>query len=396
MKQVILRPLFIRKFPDPMNRQIEEGAKVNIEHFIAICQASSLPDDIPLGPNPRAQNLDRGIYKEVKKSLENESDPTFLLKNKGITIIAQNAIQSENKSELTVFFSGGDGIIDGGHTYRIIQESKENCPPNQYVRIEILTGVPEFQYDLIAEGLNTAVQVQQMSLANLRDEFDWIKSALQKKPYFDSIAFKENEEGKYDARDIVGLLTLFNIDLFSESSNTHPKVAYTSKAKTLELFLDKKNKPSFMSLKNILPDILELHDYVHFKSLDLYNKKYKGKGGKLAFNKSRKRGVYNYIFLGAEGKNWLYDGALYPILASLRYLVEIKHGAEFYSWKVGSLNDVKKLFDNVGADLINITRNTSDKEGRNPNAIGKDDNHWAFLYQTVAFALLQQKKERAA
>lgn len=395
MHKVILKPLFIRRFPDPMNRHIIDG-KVNIEHFIAICQASSLPGDIPLGPNPRAQNLDRGIYKEVKKSLDNESDPTFLLKNKGITIIAQDASQSDNKSELSVIFAGGDGIVDGGHTYRIIQESKDSCPPNQYVRLEILTGVPEYQYDIIAEGLNTAVQVQQMSLANLRDEFEWIKDSLKEKSFFGNIAFKENEKGEYDARDIVGLLTLFNIDLYPESSSVHPKIAYTSKSKTLELFLEGKNKASYKSLSKILPDILELHDYVHYKSLKLYNDKFKGKGGKFSFNKTRKRGVYKYLFLGEEGKNWLYDGALYPILGSLRYLLERRLGAKHYSWKLGSLHDVKIFFDKIGADLINITQNTSLNKGRNPNAIGKDDNHWAFLYQTVALAYLQQNKEEAA
>jgi len=389
MNTIKLSPFFIRRFPDPLNRILNDN-NYDIEHVIAICQASDVPGNIPLEPNPRAQNIDRSIYRKVKDSLLAEDDPTFLLKNKGITIIARKAIMSDDKKEIDLILSDMDGIVDGGHTYKIILESKDICPDNQFVKIEIITGLPDYLVEPIAEGLNTAVQVQQMSLSNLEGKFDWIKEVLKKQSYFNQIAFKENEEGKFDARDIVALLTLFNIDLYPESVTVHPKAAYTSKSKCLLDFLDEKNKDSFKKLKPILGDILYLYDHIQINSHDLYNKKFKGKGGKLAFYRGRKRGSYSFIFLGAEGKYQLYDGALYPIMGAMRFLVEQKNGSQEYSWKLRSFKEVLSFYDSIGGDLINITKNTSDSKGRNPNAIGKDDNHWAYLYQTVAFAYMKK------
>lgn len=392
MKSISLNPAIIRRFPDPLTLE-ENEISSKLEHIIAVCRASSLPPGIPLDPNPRTQKTDRSIYKDVKESLKREKDSTFFLKNKGITIIAKSAEISDDKKLLTLNFSEGDGIVDGGHTYKIIQETIEEseCPPNQFVKIEILTGLPEYLNDIIAEGLNTAVQVQQMSLSNLRKSFDWIKDIIRNETYFQHIAFMENENKKFDARDMVAILTLFNIGLYPENAIVHPKIAYTSKAKCLEQYLlDYDSNKTFLQLKPILKDILYLYDYINHHSRDLYNKKFKGKGGALAFYQQRQRGEYEFIFSDETGKYRLYDGALFPILASLRYLIEKKSGDDFYSWKLKSFKDVLQFFGNVGGDLINITKNTSDSKGRNPNAIGKDDNHWAFLYQTVGFAYLQK------
>ena len=66
----------------------------------------------------------------------------------------------------------------------------------------------------IAGGLNTSVQVQDMSLDNLEGLFEWIKDELKSEPYFERIAWKENQPGEFDARDIVSLLTKLNIYSF--------------------------------------------------------------------------------------------------------------------------------------------------------------------------------------
>lgn len=390
MATIKLTPLFIRRFPDPINRNLN-GNNYDIEHVIAICNAKDVPNNIPKEPNPRDQKTDRTIYKRVKESLLAEDDPTFLLKNKGITIIARKVIISDDKKEIDLIFSDQDGIVDGGHTYEIIQENKTDTPDNQFVKIEIITGLPDYLVEPIAEGLNTAVQVQQMSLSNLEGKFEWIKETLKDKPYYEHLAFKENQEGKFDARDIVAFMTLFNVDLYPEMTPDHPKVAYTTKAKCLLDYLDEKKSASFLKFKPILDDILNLHDYIQIHSHDLYNRKFKGKGRSLAFYKSRKRGKYSFVFMNEEGKFQLYDGALYPIMAALRFLVEQKPDSSEYSWKLGSFKKVLKFYDTVGGDLINITKNTSDSKGKNPNAIGKDDNHWAYLYQTVAYAFMKQQ-----
>ncbi len=391
MKRVVINPEYSRKYPDPLNKPETENPR-NIEHYVLLCKASTLPVDIPMDPDPRRPKVDRLIYKNVKDSLLNEEDPTFHLKNKGMTIIA-HGVNSDDKTAVEVLFDTGDGIVDGAHTYEIIRQNKEDCPDNQYVRMEILTGIPQDMVPSIAEGLNTAVQVQEMSLMNLKEEFKWIQDTLAGEQYADQIAYEENQDKPFDVRDIVAFLTIFNIDEFPDSSR-HPKVAYTSKAECLALY--KKSQESYKKLKPLIKDILILHDYIQAKSNELYNKKYAGKGGNLKFYqhykkpKTKPRRKFQLLFTGKETEFKLYDGALYPVLGAFRYLVEQKNGSQCFSWKMGSLNEVKRIFDEIGGDLINATRNTSDSHAKNPNAIGKDESHWDNLYNKVAITYLQK------
>lgn len=382
---------YSRRYPDPLN-SVEAEPKENIEHHVLLCRAASLPEDLPTDPDPRVPKVDRRIYKDVAESLCNESDPTFHLKNKGITIIA-HAVNLRDKKNVEVFFEKGDGIVDGAHTYEIIRNNKEECPDSQFVRLEILTGIRGDLITSIAEGLNTAVQVQAMSLGNLAGQFNWIKELLADEPYARQIAYRENEDLPFDIRDIVALLTLFNVELFPDGSS-HPKVAYTSKAKALELY--KNNKKSYMKLRPLVKDILCLHDCIQKESSSLYTDKYRGRGGALAFVKRHKkpktkpRRKYKLTFTGDEVEFKLYEGALYPILGAFRYLVEVKDGSPYFSWKPGSFKNVRKLFRQIGADLIYATKNTSDTHGKNPNAIGKDENHWDNLYNKVGMAYLEK------
>jgi hypothetical protein len=99
---------------------------------------------------------------------------------------------------------------------------------------------------------------------------------------------------------------------------------------------------------------------------------------------TKERGSYQYIFIGDERNYKLYDGALYPMLGALRFLVEQKPGEKVYSWKLKSFDDVKSFFDEVAPDLVATTYKTSLIYGRKPNPIGKDENHWDNMYKTVA------------
>src|SRR5208282_3066238 len=112
-----------------------------------------MPEGLPKGANPREQNIDRGIYRDVMSSLLNEdcTPNTFHLKNKGISILAEEVSKADNDEELKVRFASSEqGIVDGAHTYEIIMRGKseitesnagESNPINQYVKIEVLTGL---------------------------------------------------------------------------------------------------------------------------------------------------------------------------------------------------------------------------------------------------------------
>lgn len=382
LEKTIIKAEYSRRYPDPLN-QLLQGDPLNIEHHILVSRAIDVPSGISKVPNPREQRIDKGIYKKVKESLESVDDLSFHLKNKGITILAHQVEYSTDKKIATVYLRENDGIADGAHTYEIIlkAQSEGTCPDGQYVKFEILTGISQEMGPDIAGGLNTAVQVDDASLMNLEGAFDWVKEALKKTNFGDRISYKQNEERAYDIREILGLMTIFNVNKFPYPQ--HPKEAYVSKARCLDLYKD--DPDSFKMLKPILIDILRLHDHVHILSRERYNETTGGRAaGMKGVYATKKRGNYEYIFVGQARDYQLYDGALYPMLGAMRFLVEQKPGENFYSWKLKSFNEVESFFDEVAPDLVATTYKTSLIYGRKPNPMGKDENHWDNMYKTVA------------
>ena len=384
LDKIIIKAEYSRFYPDPLNKNLD-GDPIHIEHHVILSKAIDIPAGISKAPNPRAQRTDKGIYKDVRASLDNADELSFHLKNKGITILAHHVDYSVDKKVATIFLGPGDGIADGGHTYQIILEAIEEhtCPADQYVKLEVLTGIPQGMGTEITGGLNTAVQVDDASLLNLEGEFEWVKETLKDTDFSARISYKQNEQRAFEIREILGLMTLFNVNKFPYSEGKHPKDAYVSKAKCLDLYQE--DSQSFKMLQPILIDILHLYDYVHIRSKERYNEVM---GGKAAAMKgvyaTKERGSYEYIFIGEERNYKLYDGALYPMLGAMRFLVEQKPGEKVYSWKLESFDDVQSFFDEVAPDLVATTYKTSLTYGRKPNPIGKDENHWDNMYKTVA------------
>lgn len=397
MKAISMKARFARRFPDPVHPSIERHVM-----FVAV---TDVPPDIPREPNPREQNIDRGIWKDIRLHLLNQEGVanSFHLKNKGITIIADR-VEKKSDDIYELVLDETQGIVDGGHTYQLIQDSlddirqhneDEESEINQYVKIEVVTGLDPNLIVEVAGGLNTAIQVQKMSLHNLDKGFDWIKAELKDKPYFDEIAFRENEKAAFDARDIVAIMELFNVEAFPDGAISHPVRAYMSKAAVLDNFID--NPQQYKALRPILHDILVLHDTVRMEAMDLYNALGGKRAGSLAFVEARKKGKYQFPFLLEEGEpapesaKRLSVAALYPMLAAFRSLVKIEHDKA--TWKIGSFDAVLELWRQVGGNLMLATQDTNEDVGRKANAIGRNKNHWRTLYGILQTAYLRGKEE---
>ncbi|NLT05180.1 MAG: hypothetical protein GXY03_02600 [Solirubrobacterales bacterium] len=389
VRQATIVAQYARRIPDPTLR--------DVERHVMFVRALDMPAGLPKDPNPREQKTNRIVYREVGKHLLNEegTSNTFHLKNKGITLIADSVRRSsEDEQAYEVSFSEGQGIVDGGHTYEILLQSRqaiedrsdvdETDAIEQFVKVEIITGLPRDLVPEIAGGLNTAVQVQAMSLADLRDEFEWIKDELADEPYAERISFRENEDRLYDARDIVVLLDLFNIWEFPNHGREYPLRAFSSKAAVLKAYLDDQRHnggDTYRKLQPILREILELRDTISFEARELHNKG-GGSAGKLAYVEGRSRGTFCFPFIGEEGQYRLRLGALFPMLGSFRWMVE--EGSDGNAQWVGGFGNVLALWRELGVELMKATQGTSEELGRNPNAIGKSRNHWANLHSTIA------------
>jgi hypothetical protein len=378
LKTFVFPARLARRVPDPVFYD-----QFAMERHFLFVPVAKVPDDLPMDPNARVPNIRRTVYKEVRDSLLS-TDGMFHLKHKGITLVAKSLEKRSEtgESEYLVKLDKGHGILDGGHTYELImkEKSKGELPANQYVKFEVLTNVQPEMIHEIAGGLNTSVQVQDMSLDNLSGKFDWLKRVIAKEHYFNKIAWRENEEGEFDARDLISLLTCFNIARFPNNvSDTQPVLAYEKKSSALKLFQD--DPASFERLGPIVKDIFLLHDIIAAGARNKWNED-GGVFGQLAFVE-RKRSKFTMCFSGEEVEYRLMSGALYPILAAFRWMVEEDKKTKRFVWR-GGFEVVRSLWDDSALEVLKMTRQASDELGRNPNAIGKSRNHWANLFARVA------------
>ena len=390
---------FARRIPDPL----AEGG----ERHVFLCSVERLPAELPKHPNPRAQDIDRGIWLDIRKHLLNEEGTpnTFHLKNKGITLVA-HSVRKVSEEKYVVSFGPRDGILDGGHTYELIMAAQAEIqdrnaadsedPIQQFVKVEVLTGVERELLTELAGGLNTAIQVQKWSLENLKGRFEWIKDELALEPYIKQIAFKENVDGTLlDVRDIIVLLDLMNVDAFANDSGEHPVRAYTSKSSVLDYYVE--NVREYEVLRPILKDVLKLFDIIRAEGPELHNDA-GGKAGKLSFVESR-TSLYPFPFMSRgtkvdQRKMRLVTAAAYPMLAAFRWCVEMNPKTGKAKWTM-PFKEVLEVWRASGAELMKATQMTNESSGRKANAIGRNSMHWANLHNIVAKHSLMRARATA-
>lgn len=382
------RTFAARRIPDPNFKKT-----LNAERHIFLVPASSLPEGLPYDPNARRPNIRKRVYSDVVNSLlNNDGEPgTFHLKNKGIVIIA-DSVRQLSDDKYVVKLRKGQGILDGGHTYHLIMENAADVPDDQYVTVEVRTGIPDKWIAEISGGLNTSVQVQDMSLDNLKGDFKWLKSVLRGQRYYKKIAWRENDPGEYDARDIVSMLFAFNITLFPNDRDEHPVAAYEKKSQALKAF--EEDPESFKELKPIVKDILRLRDTIAEEARSLWNSETRGNAGALAFMEKKGKGEWSFMFTGKSSEYRLYDGALYPILAAFRWYV-CRDSNGKVEWR-GGYDAVVEAWRATATELLRSTLNQSNEVGRNPNAVGKSRNHWANLHARIVKYDLMERSGAAA
>jgi hypothetical protein len=394
--KLVLRPAFARRMPDPVFQ-----TNPTIIHHTFWVPAHTLADGLSYGPNARKPNTRKHVYKKVDESLMNVDclENTFHLKNLGIVINANTVTKlDEHKYIVDLKDPEVHGVLNGGHTLDLIVKRIKDgtIPHEQYVKVEVRTGVPDEWLAEIAGGLNTALQVEDMSLDDLKGAFEWMKEDLKDEPYFGTIAWSENDKGEYDARDLASLLACFHIGYFPNDEAVHPVEAYEKKSKVLDLFredFDLNDGEEFKKLRPIMKDIFILHDTVQngFAAVHVESGG-KARALKIMDKKDEDgKGYFSFVFSGEKAKARLQSGALYPMLAAFRWMVEEDKSGN-YCWR-GGFGNVLKRWKDTGPELVRRTYERSKELGGNSNAIGKSRTHWDTLHQTVAFRDLMAKKK---
>lgn len=371
----------VQTYKDLGNPYNKKGQKL-VYLFV---HAKDLPENLSFGPNPREQNMKTAVAKKIIGSLQ-EGTEQFYVKNRGITIHASEIKFIPSKSLVEIDLPENDmyGVLDGGHSYKAILENRmvskdggQECV-NEFVKIEVIVGAEEY-FEQLAASRNTSVQVTDSTIAELEKRFDFIKNVLNKKPYFNKISFKQNEQKDIEVIDILRLMYAFNLAKFPDHTSVGVS-AYTSPKAVLNDFLaDVKKaelsntKSEYEAIAKILPDIIELYDLIE-------------KDAGCKYKEANKAGKYGAIkgVDGKEGDKKHYSkftagridykspvGFIFPIISSFKALVEKDVYGNYY-W----ICDPKLAWDKNGAELMAATVERSTSLGSNPQSTGKDTGLW--------------------
>lgn len=393
-------------------RSFRHPVFTGIQKHQFLVQASKLPHDLPTGANARDPvGMNRQVYRDVKESLKgNEAVPgSFDLMNLGITIIADRVeLVDKQRGLFRVFIDDEDGIVNGAHTARIIQETdRENAiPDTQYVEVRIVTGVQSTQHPAlkadIAKGQNTGIAVKDESIYDLEGRFNSLRSIVAGQRWADRVAWKESDKGEIHVRDLICVLEALNVIDYPYNSGHHPIHAYEKTGKALENYAaDHKaheGEPearTFAALEPLLLEALFLFDRIRHDFRDLYNKHVnKGAGHLRVLEEAAQNKLIEFPFSGDNASRYrLTKGAALPIFAAFRNFVEIDPDTKKARW-IGGFTGVLRVWQEAGPELVTETKNAMDDIGHLPDQLGKARGHWSGLHRVMRLRALELKTQQ--
>jgi hypothetical protein len=390
------------KLPAVSFRRIESPFDDTVARtYIAVVQIKDLPAEIEKWRkiNPRDPKLTSGVSKKIQKSLENNPDH-FLFRNRGITLLVEKALYDNKTNEISLEFidSTRHGLLDGGHTYRVLQNYIHSANPdelkdvNACVRLEVIEGIENLDDAVeIVLARNTSAQVKSESLEELSQHFEEIKQVLKDKPYAERIAYKEYEidektgEAKdIDIKEILSYLVCFDVDHFDQEK--HPIMAYSQKSNVIEHF--KNNRISLLKYIPLIPKILELRDTIYRDLPIAYNKaipngKFGALTGVIQINNRPKMSNEELAFISGDAGYRIPSAFIYPVLAAFRNLVKID--GDRATWK----DEPIKVLHSLDGELAKTVGEQA-KEMRNPTKLGKDQATWKLCNNIVRIAVLER------
>jgi len=386
-------------FPVVSFRHVETPfIKQGYRNFVAVVDIRELPDlNAWRRINVRDPKLSGAVPLAIRASVHDNPE-LFVFLNRGIVLSVDSVSFNNQTGKLTVTMTDPQlhGLLDGGHTYNILLEERENIEEPQYVKAEILEGFKQEEIPTLVDARNTSNQVRDQSLMNLQGEFEKLKKAIALQPYSGLIAYKEHEllddggSKPIDVREVIAILTCFDRENFTE--RVHPINAYRSKAACLQHFSE--HKEDYEPIYPLVADILELYDHVQLLLPDLYNR-VRGKSGEVEGGKFGKlTGVTKYDgrrkgclrFINGETKYGVPSGFVYPVLAAFRALLQEKSGC--YTWGKG-VEPLKMLEGQLGETLADTIGNFA-LDARNPSKTGKSPLVWQACYQAAQVAYLSR------
>lgn len=309
-----------------------------------------VPDNIPMECNPRLQNMNSNVAKEINNSLLEEVG-LFHIFNRGITITAESLEVKGNTATIVINDTKTQGCIDGGHTYKAVISCKNVIAPNtQQVTIEVLSGAKVFDnFVKLAKARNRSQQVKDFSLVELENNFDWIKDIIKDEPF--KVYYKENVKSKdidIDVNHIIWMMAVVNprfSDFVGKMRTTAALDNYIEYTK--QFGMDMKQNP-YYACKNILLDLIKMYDFIETHFGDGASKRL------TRIKRSVKSGKYKTMFykntIGYKYPNQF----IFPIFSSLRKMLIVDEETGEIKWRV------EKPFELIKNILPDLAKNQLD------------------------------------
>jgi hypothetical protein len=394
---------YVRSVVDPAN----PGIKIHHAYLPVLeYKREMLPDDV----NPRShEDLTGRVPRAIETSVAT-IPADFHLLNRGILILANACVYNNHTKmlEVTIENPQDGGIADGGTTDRVLarmldgatlkyqqltEEQMIESLKAAFVHIEIISGDYSSKLVPLAGARNTSNQVKEFALDNLDHKFDWLKDVIETSPLKDRIRYRENDPQPVDIRTVLAILTMFHPKW--ESEQKEPVVAYSGKGGILSYFRDDDWLPGYVQLRDVVVEILELFDHVHVNFQTQYigfNRQMKDSGAK--FGKRREvndlKGKTRVLPLTETEVAYLVpDGWLYPVVASMRMLLDFPEGKSA-KWA----QDPFEYFDDYGYELVGDVMEQSAAYGYNPQTVGKSRPVWSGLRGKVKLKRLELEQKK--
>ena len=225
----------LRTLVSPYKKGAKDESTYETIYYLLV-DMKDLPENIPLDVNPREPKMTTNVAKSLLAAVT-EPETDFYINNRGIVIAAKSLTFNSTDSEVTIDIGDQDnendrfvyGILDGGHTYTAIIKKRNAIPAGitKYVRIEVITNVQNISR--LSDARNTSVQVSDIALFNLDDNFEEIKDAISSQPYASRIAYKDNENKPINISELLRLMYAFDITKYPDDSAA-PVQSYSGKA----------------------------------------------------------------------------------------------------------------------------------------------------------------------
>lgn len=375
----------LRTLASPYRKGDKDESTFETIYYLLV-DMKELPADIPLDVNPREPKMTTNVARSLLTAVV-EPETDFYINNRGIVIAAKSLTFNSADSEVTIDIGNQDdendkflyGILDGGHTYTAIMKKRSEIPEDlrKFVRIEVITNVQNITR--LSDARNTSVQVSDMALFNLDDNFDDIKTAIAGQEYADLIAYKDNENKPIHVSELLRLMYALDIDKYPDD-NAAPVQSYSGKAQVFKRYKQAFETPFYKSLTKQLPTLVELYDIIERELPEKY-KEYKKAQGVANPRFGSVRGIESLDnptkteFLATPTKYSVSSGYIYPIFGAFRSLLRFDEVEGTVSW----LFDPIDIWNEVGTSIVQNTFETY----TNPQLAGKDKQLWLSNYRIV-------------